>query len=60
VRLDEAKRLLEETDLPVTVLSGRVGFENERTFLRFFKRETGQTPREFRQRARNVSRFATA
>ena len=60
MRLEEAKRILEETDLPVTVLPDRVGFENERTFLRFFKRETGMRPGEYRERARNVSRTATS
>jgi transcriptional regulator GlxA family with amidase domain len=59
LRLDEAKRLLDETDLPVTGLPDRVGFENERTFLRFFKRETGLRPAEYRERARNVSRPVT-
>ena len=60
LRLDETKRLLIETDEPVTDLPNRVGFENERTFLRFFKRETGMRPAEYRGRARNVSRSATA
>ena len=35
-QLEEIKRLLAETDLPVAVLSNRSGFENVRTFERFF------------------------
>jgi AraC-like DNA-binding protein len=55
VQLEEAKGLLVETDLTVTVLAYRSGFENARTFLRFFKRITGQTPVAYRERARNVT-----
>jgi AraC-like DNA-binding protein len=56
-RLDEAKRLLVESDLPVAVLAYRCGFQNLRTFERFFKRVTSQTPGEYRASARNVGRL---
>lgn len=46
----EAKRLLVHTDLPACVIAERLGFEEATHFSKFFKRETGCTPTEFRQR----------
>ncbi len=45
-----AKHLLLETDLRVQQVADRVGFFHLETFLRFFKRETGLTPTEYRLR----------
>lgn len=44
----EAKRLLAHTSLPVTVISRRLGFTEPTNFGKFFTRETGSTPGEFR------------
>jgi len=44
----EAKRLLAHTDLPITAMAERLGFEETTHFTKFFKRETGCTPTEFR------------
>ena len=60
MRLDEAKRLLVESDLPVAVLAYRCGFANLRTFERFFKRLTLQTPGDYRESARNVGSLVTS
>ena len=46
----EAKRLLAHTDLPITDLAETLGFEETTNFTKFFKRETGCTPTEFRRR----------
>lgn len=34
IRIEEAKRLLEETDMKVIDISGRVGYENEKHFMK--------------------------
>ncbi len=46
----EAKRLLVHTDLPVALVAERLGFDEVTNFSKFFKRETGCTPAEFRRR----------
>ncbi|WP_230942800.1 helix-turn-helix domain-containing protein [Burkholderia cepacia] len=47
----EAKRLLTHTDLPIGLLSDRLGFEGADRFCKFFKRETNSTPKDFRKLA---------
>jgi AraC-like DNA-binding protein len=46
----EAKRLLVHTDFPLCIIAEKLGFEEATHFSKFFKRETGCTPTEFRQR----------
>lgn len=46
----EAKRLLVHTDLPVSTIAENLGFEEATNFSKFFKRETGLPPAEFRWR----------
>ena len=45
----EAKRLLQHTDLTVTEVGYRVAFDDPSYFGRFFKREVGTSPGQFRQ-----------
>ena len=45
----EAKRLLVHTDSPICVIAEKLGFEEATHFSKFFKRETGCTPAEFRR-----------
>lgn len=45
----EAKRLFRHTDLTATEVAYRVGFDDSSYFGRFFKREVGITPGQFRQ-----------
>ena len=51
LRVIEAKRLLDHTDLPVTEIAYACGFETPRTFHRVFLRECGITPRQYRGRS---------
>jgi AraC family transcriptional activator of pobA len=44
----EAKRLLMETELGISELAYKLNFEDPAYFSRFFRRETGMTPRAFR------------
>ncbi|MEU0505367.1 helix-turn-helix transcriptional regulator [Nocardia sp. NPDC005998] len=48
----EAKRLLAHTDLPVATIGRRLGFSEPTNFGKFFSRETGYSPGEFRARGR--------
>ncbi|EPH45190.1 putative HTH-type transcriptional activator RhaS [Streptomyces aurantiacus JA 4570] len=48
-RVHEAKRLLACTELTVRQVADRVGFGDPAYFCRFFRRETGATPGDFRR-----------
>jgi transcriptional regulator GlxA family with amidase domain len=50
LRLDEAKRLLEETSLPLKAIGARAGLGDASTLWRAFTRQTGVTPGAYRQR----------
>ncbi len=47
----EAKRLLAHTSLPSAQIAYRLRFQDPSYFGRFFRRSTGQTPGEYRNRA---------
>ena len=44
-----AKRLLLQTDLPVSVIAQNLGFETSSYFTSLFRKTTGMTPREYRK-----------
>ena len=48
----EAKRLLVHLDMPVATIADQLGFDEATNFSKFFKREVGCTPAEFRRRQR--------
>ena len=48
-RIAEARRLLTESELQITEIAFRVGFNSLATFNRVFKEITGTTPRAYRQ-----------
>ena len=50
-RIEEAKRLLLSTDLPVHEIASHVGIENTNHFIQLFKKNTGATPFVFKQEA---------
>ncbi|MDF2455218.1 MAG: AraC family transcriptional regulator [Cytophagaceae bacterium] len=45
----EAKRLLTHSDLPISAVSEQLGFEDYSYFIRFFKKQVGQSPKQFQQ-----------
>lgn len=49
IRIEEAKRLLEETDMKVIDISMKVGYENEKHFMKIFKAACGVSPTEYRK-----------
>lgn len=50
LRLEEARRLLEQTALPLKAVARRVGVGDESTLWRLFARSLGVTPLEYRSR----------
>jgi transcriptional regulator GlxA family with amidase domain len=50
MRLEEARRLLTETKLPLKDLARRTGIGDASTLWRIFTRELGVTPADYRQR----------
>jgi transcriptional regulator GlxA family with amidase domain len=50
LRLEEARRLLEETALPLKAVARRAGVGDESTLWRLFTRSLGVTPAEYRTR----------
>lgn len=48
LRVEEAKRLLRSTGLPVGEIAARVGYPDAKYFSRVFQRLTGSSPREYR------------
>lgn len=55
-RMRAARRLLRETDLPVTEIALRLGFCSSQHFAGLFKRHTGTTPRACRAGAAGPAR----
>lgn len=49
IRINQAKKLLEETDLKIIEISNRVGYENEKHFMKLFKCVCGVSPSEYRK-----------
>ena len=49
IRVREAKRLLADTDLPVSVVAEKCGYGNERSLRYVFAKATGVSPNEWRR-----------
>ena len=49
LRIEEARRLLKNTEESITAISAAVGFETIRTFNRAFQRASGMSPTEYRK-----------
>lgn len=49
IRVDEAKRILEDTDEKIIEISQMVGYENDKHFMKIFKSMCGVSPSEYRK-----------
>lgn len=58
MRLSAASGLLVGTDLPVSEIAHRTGYESVFSFSRAFRGHAGQSPRQFRARRRSAERRA--
>ncbi|BBF41333.1 two-component response regulator yesN [Lachnospiraceae bacterium KM106-2] len=52
IRIEQAKRLLVDTDEKIISISHRVGYENEKHFMKIFRNECGISPSEYRKSIR--------
>ena len=52
-KLEQAKKLLEETDLTVGAIAERLNYTNAQNFIRFFNKMAGTTPGKYRQSLKN-------
>src|SRR5690606_16268914 len=52
LRLEEAKHLLETSEVPVEEVAQQVGYEDASFFGRLFRRKVGLTPAQYRKRFR--------
>ena len=50
--MKEAKRLLADTDLKIIEISQKVGYDNEKHFMKMFKATCGVSPTEYRNNIR--------
>ncbi|MCJ7843188.1 helix-turn-helix transcriptional regulator [Lederbergia sp. NSJ-179] len=51
-RLQMAKNLLRDTDVPIKGIAERLKYRNSQNFIRFFKKKLGKTPGEYRKEFR--------
>ena len=51
IRIQQGKRMLQETDLPIKIIVSRVGFKDYNYFNRTFRRIVGIPPAEYRSSA---------
>jgi transcriptional regulator GlxA family with amidase domain len=56
LRLEEAKQMLETSDLPVEGVANEVGYEDASFFNRLFHRKVGITPAQYRRRFGSLRR----
>ncbi len=49
LRINEAKRLLSETDLRIYEIASKVGYDNDKHFMKSFKMAVGVSPKEYRK-----------
>jgi len=57
-RLERARELLAQSDMPVSSIAYRCGYENNASFTRAFARRFGATPTEIRRQESDTTRFA--
>lgn len=54
IRINEAKKRIANTDSSLKNISEEVGFNNKTYFSRYFKKETGMSPSEYRKKFKNM------
>ena len=53
IRIQEAERLLEETDESILDIMEKVGYLDDKHFRRVFTKRTGMTPTEYRKKIKH-------
>ena len=52
LKLKKACRLLTTTTLPIVMISGSLGFDDQLAFSRIFRKEYGESPSDYRKKRR--------
>ncbi len=52
LKMDYAKKLLAGTDLPVTLIASKVGYDNFTNFSKMFRKSCGVTPTDYRKESK--------
>ena len=50
LRVDKAKEMLSSAGTTIKSIALQIGYNNEQSFSRYFKKSTGMTPGEWRRR----------
>ena len=56
IRIEKAKLLISQTDIPITEISGFIGMNSSQYFSKVFKQQIGTTPTEYRREYRNTTK----
>ncbi|MBQ3235441.1 MAG: helix-turn-helix domain-containing protein [Clostridia bacterium] len=56
-KIEEAKRLLENTDLPINIIMEKVGYLDASYFSKLFKKLVGYSPKNFRDNVDNKVKY---
>ncbi|BCJ96200.1 putative HTH-type transcriptional regulator YtdP [Anaerocolumna cellulosilytica] len=56
-RLEEAKKLLVQTNMTVSEIASQLRYTNSQNFIRFFNKLEGKTPGKYRQEYKNLEEF---
>ncbi|MFA9458084.1 response regulator [Halalkalibacter sp. AB-rgal2] len=57
LRIEKAKRMIEQTKDPVHIIAGEIGYLDEKYFSRIFREQTGFLPSEYRKKHRSGERW---
>ena len=57
LRIEDAKKLLSETDIPISNISKMVGFNDKSDFRKQFREMLGYTPSEWRVSGKEQNRY---
>lgn len=52
-KMEYAKKLLADTDLPIVLVASKIGYENYTNFTQMFRKYEGITPTEYRKKYQN-------
>jgi two-component system, response regulator YesN len=55
IKIQKAKEFLDDTEMTVSQISDKLAFQNPESFMRIFKKITGRTPSEYRNKLKPAS-----